>query len=72
MQDIESEGNKVTSQRDPPGQRSVYVAPGRKLYLILLKRPSEKRACLSGMKDEDQFHDKVPLISRFICNVKPS
>ena len=29
MQDVEREGRKVTSQRDPPGQRSVYVPPGK-------------------------------------------
>ena len=28
MQDIEREGRKVVSQRDPPGQRSVYIPPG--------------------------------------------
>jgi len=35
MQDIEHEGRKVTSQRDPPGQRSVYVPPGELINLLL-------------------------------------
>jgi len=35
MQDIECDGRKVNSQRDPPGQRSVYVPPGKLCFKLV-------------------------------------
>ena len=40
MQDVEREGRKVTSQRDPPGQRSVYVPPGNTTRTLSTLLPS--------------------------------
>ena len=31
MYRIESEGRKVTSRRDPPGQKCVYIPPGENI-----------------------------------------
>ena len=34
MEIIESDGKKITSRRDPPGQKCVYIPPGESFVLL--------------------------------------
>ena len=51
MDEIEIEGRKIVSKRDPPGQKSVYIRPGicfamKKIAKNLLKSLQKIHAML--------------------------
>ena len=56
MQNVEREGRKVTSQRDPPGQRSVYVPPGNttRTLATLLRHGTRRSPVLSLLVSFEQ------------------